>query len=89
MSHARYTADEIVQRGKDLYEREIRPKVEAGNRGKILVIDIETGAFEVDDDQLAAAERALDRHPDASLFVLRIGYPTMGRIGARLEAGGA
>ena len=86
MSHPGYTTEEIVRRGRELYEREIRPKVETGNKGKILVIDIETGAYEIDSDQLAAAERALAKHPDAALFAMRIGYPTMGRIGAQLSA---
>jgi hypothetical protein len=89
MSHPSYTTEEIVRRGKELYEREIRPKVEAGNKGKILVIDIETGAYEIDSDQLAAAERALAKHPGAALFAMRIGYPTMGRIGAQLSAADA
>ena len=38
---------------------------------------------------LAAAERALAWRPDAPLFAMRIGYPTLGRIGARLWAGKA
>jgi hypothetical protein len=87
MGHPRYTTDEIVRRGKELYEQEIRSKVEAGNKGKILVIDIETGDYEIDDDHLAAADRAHAKHPDAPLFAMRIGYPTMGRIGMRLSAG--
>ena len=87
MSHPRYTADQIVERGKTLYEREIRPKVEAGNKGKILVINVETGEYEIDDDHLTASDRAAAKHPGAALFAMRIGYPTMGRIGARSGVG--
>jgi predicted aspartyl protease len=58
MGHPRYSKDEIVRRGKEWYEREIRAKVEEGNKGKILVIDIETGEYEMDDDHLAANQRA-------------------------------
>jgi hypothetical protein len=83
MGHPRYNADEIVRRGKELYERDIRSKVEAGNKGKILVIDIETGEYEIDDNPVTAAERVRAQHPDAALFAMRIGYPTMGRLGAR------
>jgi hypothetical protein len=83
MGHPRYSADEIVKRGKELYERDIRSKVEEGNKGKILMIDIETGEYEIDDNPLDAAERARARHPDAALFAMRIGYPTMGRLGVR------
>jgi hypothetical protein len=53
MGHPRYSADEIVKRGKEWYERDIRSKVEEGNKGKILMIDIETGEYEIDDNPLA------------------------------------
>ena len=55
------TGDAIVRRGQDIYEREIRPKVEAGNQGKFLVINTETGEYEMDADDLAAAKRAKAR----------------------------
>ena len=83
MAHPRYTKEEIAQRGKEWYEREIRPKVEEGNTGRILIIDIETGDYEIDDDQLAAAHRALAKHPGAALYGMRIGYPALGKIGGR------
>jgi hypothetical protein len=81
MGHPRYSKEEIVRRGEELYQRDIRPKVEKGNRGKILIIDIETGDYELDDDQLAAAHRALAKHPGAALYGMRIGYPSLAKIG--------
>ena len=81
MAHPRYTKEEIAQRGKEWYEREIRSKVEEGNKGKILLIDVETGDYEIDDDHLQATRRALAKHPGAALYSLRIGYPSLGKIG--------
>ena len=81
MAHPRYTSDEIVQRGKEIYERELRAQVETGNEGKVLVIDIESGEYEMDSDELAAAHRALAKHPGAALFGMRIGYPALAKIG--------
>jgi hypothetical protein len=43
----RYSKEEFARRGNELYERQIRAQVEAGNHGKIVAIDIETGAYEV------------------------------------------
>jgi hypothetical protein len=77
----RYTSEEVVRRGKEIYERDIRAKVEPGNKGKILVIDIETGEYEMDEDHLTAAHRALDKHPGAVLYAMRVGYPALVRIG--------
>ena len=85
MPHPRYTAAQIVQRGQTLYDQQIRPRVEAGNTGKILVIDIETGDYELDIDDMAATHRLQAKHPGAALYATRVGSPTYGRIG---QAGG-
>lgn len=82
MGHPRFSTEEIVHRGQELYDQQIRPKVESEeNIGKILVVDIETGEYEIDEDHLAAIERSLATHPDAALFSVRIGYPALASIG--------
>ncbi len=81
MADADYTTEEIARRGQERYDREIRPKVEEGNRGKIVMIDIETGDYTVSDDQLAAARSMLAKHPGAHLYAVRVGYPSIGKIG--------
>ncbi len=83
MQQTRFTRDEIVKRGQALYDEQIRAKVEAGNQGKFLVINVETGEYEMDADDLAAAKRAKTRFPDAPLFSMRIGYPAAYRLGGR------
>jgi hypothetical protein len=51
----------------------------------VLVIDVETGAYEIDDDDIAAVHRALAKHPGAALWALRIGYDTMHTLGGSLK----
>ena len=77
----RYSKEEVVRRGKELYERQLRRLVEPGNEGKVLVIDIETGEYEVSDDELEPARRLLNRRPGATLYGMRIGYPALAKIG--------
>ncbi len=84
MGHPRYTADEIAVRGKEIYENQLRAKLEPENIGKFLVIDIETGEYEMDDDDLIASRRALRKKPGAARYGMRIGYPTSGTIGNAL-----
>jgi hypothetical protein len=83
MPHTQYTSDEIVQRAQRFYDQQIRDKVEAGNKGKFLVINVETGEYEMDADDVAAAKRARARFPEAALFSMRIGYPSAYRLGGR------
>jgi hypothetical protein len=79
----RYSKEEFARRGDEIYESQIRPQVEEGNHGKIVAIDIETGAFELADDTMIATRHLYDRLPDAQPWVVRIGYRAVHRFGAR------
>jgi len=81
VSSRRLNKEEFARRGTELYEREIRARVEEGNHGRIVAIDIDTGAFEVADDVLAASDRLLARHPDAQTWLVRIGHRAVHRFG--------
>src|SRR5919198_609560 len=61
ISQPRYSKEEFARRGDEIYERDLRPHVEAGNEGKFIVIDIDTGAYEIDADELVASDRLLAR----------------------------
>ena len=82
MARPRYSSDEIVERGQALYDQQIRGQVEPRHTGKFLVLDIETGEFEIDADSVAALERATAKHPDPALYLLRVGFPTAVTLGA-------
>jgi len=79
----RYSKEEMARRGQEIYESEVRQQVEAGNEGKIVAIDIETGAFEVDEYVIPATERLFERHPNAQPWGIRIGHPAVYHFGAR------
>lgn len=57
----RLTKEEHARLGAEIYERHVRPQVEAGNHGKIVAVDVDTGEFEVDNETLVAAQRLLAR----------------------------
>jgi hypothetical protein len=75
------TASEIATRGQEIYEREIRAKVEDGNKGRFLVLDIDTGDYEIAEDDLTATHRLLARRPGAVTYGVRIGHRAAYRIG--------
>jgi histidinol dehydrogenase len=79
----RYSKEEFAQRGDEIYEAQVRSKVEEGNHGKIVAIDIETEAFEVADDIVTASEHLLTRVPDAQTWFIRIGHQAVYHFGAR------
>jgi hypothetical protein len=79
----RYSKEEFARRGDELYETQVRPQVEAGNHSKIVAIDLETGDFEVDRSEIAACDRLETRHPDAQIWIVRIGSRHVRRFGGR------
>jgi hypothetical protein len=85
MRDARYSSEEIGQRGQEIYETRLRDRVETeANIGKIISIDVETGDYEIDDDLIKAGDRLLARHPGASLYGARIGYDAVCAVGGAL-----
>lgn len=64
-------------------ETQVRPKVEVGNQGKIVAIDIETGDFELAEDTMIATRRLYERLPDAQPWVVRMGYCAVHQFGSR------
>jgi len=59
----------------------ILPNVKAVDEDKFVAIDIETGAHEMDRDDYAATERLLVRHPNAQIWLLRVGHRAAYRLG--------
>ena len=79
---------EISRRGHLLYEQELRQRVETeDNIGKIIVMDVETGHYEIDDNGIQANRRLRESWPDTDpyhLFAIRIGYNAVFAVGSTL-----
>ena len=77
----RYSKEEFARRGDQIYEREVEPRLAPGDEGKFVLIDIDTGHYEVDPDELVASDRLLSRNPDAQIWLRRVGSRYARRFG--------
>ena len=68
-----YSKDEFAKRGDRIYEQDIHPHLAPEDEGKFVLVDIETGAYEIDEDELAASDRLLARFPTAQVWMARVG----------------
>lgn len=78
----RRTAEETGRLGDEIYQRDIRPRVEGTNRGRIVAINVDSGDYAIDDTGLAASERLLAKDPRADIWCLRVGYGALRSFGA-------
>lgn len=86
MPQPRLPYEEIDRLGESIYQNQLRALLETPeNIGRLVSIDVETGDYEVADDLLVSGKRLQERHPDALLYGVRIGYNAVFAVGGMLE----
>jgi hypothetical protein len=74
--------EEVAKRAKKLYESKFRQAVETEeNIGQMIIIDIETGEYEIDKTGLQASRSLRAKNPYGRLFGIRIGYNVAASFG--------
>lgn len=81
MSPETLDCEELARRGQEYYDKFLRAELEPGHKGEFLVLEVESGEYELDADEAAALNRAMERHPDRVFYVLRVGHRAAHRIG--------
>jgi hypothetical protein len=79
------SSKDISRLGREIYDREIRKKVERKHHGTFLAIDIETGDYELGEDMFTAGERLRQRHPGSLSYLMRVGYRAAIKLGPRFK----
>ena len=83
MSDKRSDID-VAAKGKAIYE-EMREGLEATYSGKMLVIDVISGDYEIGDDDLTTTMRLFERRPNAITWGELVGYPAPYYLGHRIS----
>ena len=81
----RHSKEEFARREDAIYEKDIRPQLTADDEGKFVAIDIESGEFAIDADELKSCHKLRKCIPDAQAWMVRIGYRHVHRFGGRDE----
>ena len=77
-------AEETARLGDEIYERDIRPHVEADHRGEVVAIDVDSGRWAIGDNVITATDQLRAQRPDAiDVWLLRVGYRALHHFGGR------
>lgn len=79
----KYSIDEVCKRAEKIYSEKIKAQVEPQKNGKFIIIDIESGDYEVNERALVASRLLQERRPEAVGFLAKVGYGAAYRIGWR------
>ena len=76
--------EEVARLGKEIYDRDILPLVEADHHGEVVAIDVDTGNWALGDNVIVATDRLREKRPGAAnVLSERVGYPTLYHFGGR------
>ena len=79
----RRPTEEIARLGDEIYEHDIRRKVEADHHGEVVAIDIDSRCWAVGDSLTVARDRLRAERPDAvNVLFERVGFRSLDRFGA-------
>lgn len=84
IQHSSYTTEEIGRIGEEIYHKDIRSLVMPQHKGKFLILDIESGDYEVGQDDLLAERQLRKRRPNSVLYGMRIGYTSAYTLAGRM-----
>ena len=68
----KYSQEEFARRGDAIFEKTIKPQIPPGHDDDFVLIDIESEAFEYDQDERAAADRLEARRPNAQIWMRKV-----------------
>ena len=75
--------EEVARRGEAIYQEHIKPLVDPLHYGKFLVVDVETGDYEMAERIRIASKKLRDRRPEAITYAVRVGFLAAHRMGGR------
>ena len=74
------TTDEQVRLGTTIYAEKIRPLLTPEDDGKFVAIDVHSGDFEMDEDEVQALQQLRERRPTGLFWLECVGQPAAYKI---------
>lgn len=80
----KYDGEVFSRIGDAIYEECVQPILKKSDHGKFVAIDIDSGEFEIDEDERTAVERLRARHENPQIWMIRAGTRYVRHFGGRL-----
>jgi hypothetical protein len=77
----RYSKEEFARRGDALVQKKVRPNLKAADKDKFVAIDIDSGEYELDKNEMKAVARLRKRIPDPQIWLVHASLGYLHRFG--------
>ena len=79
------TPEQVSDLGERIYREKIRPTLTEADIGKFVHVDINTGEYEIDTDDVSGEDKLCQRVPQPKIYTLRVGYSAAYFMGGHYE----
>ncbi len=77
---------QIAEQGRRMYEEKLAPVLKPKHTGQYLVLDVDSGDYEIDADRIVAHDRLAQRYPENVFYATRIGFGVLFTMAGRRQA---
>lgn len=70
-------ASELAKKGEEIYQKELKNKLEKDNYGKFVAIEVESKDYFLGETSIEASSKARKKHPDKIFYLVKIGFPAV------------
>jgi hypothetical protein len=74
----------LAEVGERLYAENLRSKLEPAHKGKIVVIDADSGDYFLGENLHEANEKARKKYPNKVFYAIKVGYPAVYSFNSRM-----
>ncbi|EKE21582.1 MAG: hypothetical protein ACD_7C00182G0001 [uncultured bacterium] len=68
---------EIARKGEEIYQKELKEKLEKEYFGKFVAIEVEYGEYFLGETQMEADIKAKNKYPGKIFYTVKIGFPAV------------
>lgn len=69
--------NEIVRKGEEIYQKELKEKLEKNYLGKFVAIEVESKEYFLGETSVEASQKARKKYPDKVTYLMKVGYPAV------------
>lgn len=82
------SADDLATVGARIFREQIEPTLGPDAHGRFVVIDVESGDYEIADSDIEATQRLAQGRPSRRFFGVRVGHRAAYRFGSGMISSG-
>lgn len=79
--------EQIAERGQKLYDEKLKSKLEGSQRGKFVVIEVESGEYVIADSLIDALQEAQKKYPGKLFHTVKVGFAGVFKMGTYTRKG--